>query len=632
MSSGRETEDRQRWAELKARFNAALEQPPENWPSLVSGLRDSDPEQADQLQRLLDGHRESLIQVDPLLDGHGASLIQVDPHDPDDIATGTTIGPYVIAGLIGEGGMGRVYRAKDARLGRDVAIKVLPPDLAHDQERRMRMEREARAMGMLNHPNIVTVYDIGDYRGSPYIVSELLEGQTLREHVTGDAKASIRLEPEPAVEIVVAVAAALGAAHARGIVHRDIKPENVFLCSDGRIKVLDFGIAKLVDGEASGNATMTGAIVGTLGYITPEQLRGQPVRPQADVYACGVVLYELMAGARPFAGASQAALIGAILLQPAPRLAGVPPALEALVARCLAKEPEARFADGGALAGELRALRGLVAGRVVDPHEQPTQRLGAAVPADAAHPAAWRRWTAAAVGAVLLASVVGLVWRAQRDVVSPASPPVATRTDPTSPRAANPSPTVEQPQRRQAPPATSPVTAPAPTPPEAGAARTPGSLAQQKPQTTAPAAPTPQAATPPAPAVVPLSGVWTFSEQVTEVEHAIECTASGGLQLQAADGVLDGTLQLKEACTTKGATESNDAVVSLRAGAVVDDAVSFVTQSVNADVTTTCRYTGRIVGSARGTMIGEVACEARRADSRDALTPRGTWRANRTTP
>jgi serine/threonine protein kinase len=616
MSSGRESDDRQRWAELKSLFNAAIERPPEDWPSLVSDLRDGDPDQADRLQRLLDGHKESLIQVDL--------------HDPDEIATGTTIGPYVIAGLIGEGGMGRVYRAKDARLGRDVAIKVLPPDLVHDPERRVRMEREALAMGMLNHPNIVTVHDIGDFRGSPYIVSELLEGETLREHVTGEAGASIRLEPEAAVEIVVAVAAALGAAHARGVVHRDIKPENVFLCDDGRVKVLDFGIAKLVDGESSGNATMTGAIVGTLGYITPEQLRGQPVRPQADVYACGVVLYELMAGARPFAGDSQAALIGSILLQPPPTLTSVAPALDALVARCLAKEPEARFPDGAALAGELRAMRGFVAGRVVDPHEQPTLRLGKATPAGSpAGPSAWQRRAIAAVGAILVASVLGLVWHAQREDAPPAQPTVVTAPQPASPTAANPPAAVPEPQRREALPPSSP--APAAAPVEAPTARQPGSRPQPGTQPPAPSAA--PAATPPAPAVLPLSGIWTFSEDVTDVENGLACTSSGRLEIAAGDGVLDGTVRLKEACKNKeGASESIEAVIPLKAGAFGSDVVSFVTSNDNEDMTTTCRYEGRIVGSARGTMIGEVECDARRAGSSVVLKPRGTWSATRTVP
>jgi hypothetical protein len=530
--------------------------------------------------------------------------------------------------------MGRVYRARDARLGRDVAIKVLPPDLAHDRERRVRMEREALAMGMLNHPNIVTVHDIGDYRGSPYIVSELLEGKTLRQHATDEQGASVRLEPEAAVEIVVAIAGALGAAHARGIVHRDIKPENVFLCVDGRVKVLDFGIAKLVDGQTSGNATMTGAIIGTLGYITPEQLRGEPARPEADVYACGVVLYELLAGARPFAGDSQAALIGAILLQPAPRLAGVAPALDALVARCLAKEPDARCAHGTALAGELRALRGVVAGREVDPREQPTLRLGESAAADAAGGgAAWRRPLIAAAGAILLAGVVGLAWRAQHEGASPVPPPVVARLDPAAPpAAANPSPTGQESQRREAPSSSAPAVAPAPS--AAATARKPGSLPQRQPQPTVPPTPTPQTAAPTAPAVVSLSGIWTFSEEVVEAKRAIACTASGGLQLQAGDGVLDGTLRLKESCkdNKEGTTDSTEAVVPLKVGAIANDAVSFVTENATYGVTTTCRYTGRIVGSAQGTMLGVVECDARRADSSDVLTPRGTWRATRTAP
>ncbi len=616
MSSDRESAESQRWAELKSLFNAAVEHPPEDWPSLVSRLRDRDPEQAEQLQRLLDGHMDVLIQADP--------------RDPDEIVPGTTIGPYVIAGLIGEGGMGRVYRARDARLGRDVAIKVLPPDLAHDGQRRVRMEREALAMGMLNHPNIVTVHDIGDYRGSPYIVSELLEGETLRERVTAEGGGSVRLEPAAAVEIVAAIAGALGAAHARGIVHRDIKPENVFLTSDGRIKVLDFGIAKLVDGETAGNATMTGAIIGTLAYITPEQLRGQQARPEADVYACGVVLYELIAGARPFAGDSQAALIGAILLQPAPRLTGVAPALDALVARCLAKEPDARCAHGTALAGELRALRGVVAGLEIDPREQPTLRLGESPSADApAGTAAWRRSMTAAVGAVLLGSVIGLGWLAQREGVSPYRPPVSARPDRAAPAAASPSPTAAEPPRGKEPSSSSRTPAPAPS--TAATARKPGSLPREEPRPAGQSAPQP--ATPPAVATLPLTGIWTFSEQVKDVQHAIECTASGGLQLEAGDGVLDGTLRLKETCKdTQGATDSTEAVVTLKAGAVAGDTVSFVTESIDGPVTTTCRYTGRIVGSARGTMLGEVACEARQAGSSATLTPRGTWRANRTTP
>ena len=620
MTPGREPSDRESWAKLKSLFNEALDRPREEWPAFVLALRGRDPSRADQLQRLLDGHVEAFLEVGP--------------PGSEELQPGTEVGPYVITGLIGEGGMGRVYRARDARLGRHVAIKVLPPSLAHEPARRVRMEREARATGMLNHPNIVTVYDVGHHRGAPFIVTELLEGQTLRQHVAGKDGVGGRLDPKSAVDILTAIADAAGAAHDRAIVHRDIKPENVFLTSDGRIKVLDFGIAKLADAEAASNATATGVIVGTLGYMAPEQLRGDPPQAGTDVYACGVVLYELLMGARPFVGGSQAALIGAILHRPAPPLESAPPALALLVARCLAKEPEARYRSGAALAGELRALRGALA-------DADNLRDLTTVPLDAApdlataesrgmHP---RRTSFVAVGIALLASVViGALWLQHREVAPPSTPAaIVDKPGPSAP--ASPPPTAPQAGRPDGstPPIAEPRrSGPAPTSKEKPTVPTP---TPQSPQTTtAPATPQPQS--PAAAPSLPLSGVWTLSEQVTEDVQAIECAASGALQITVGDGVLDGSLRLKQDCkdTKRKTTESTEEFAALTAGTIVGDAISFSTRTTVDDVATTCRYSGRVVGSSKATMAGEVTCEARAAGLSSVLTLRGSWRANRMPP
>src|SRR5947208_2632630 len=195
------------------------------------------------------------------------------------LASGTKVGPYEILGPLGAGGMGEVYRAHDTRLNRDVAIKVLPASLARDPERLRRFEQEARATGVLNHPNILAIYDIGSHDNSPYIVSELLNGQTLRERLS-DSRLPIR----KATEYGIQIAHGLAAAHEKGIVHRDLKPENVFVTNEGRVKILDFGLAKLTEPEGSAsevrtvaNGTDPGVVLGTVGYMSPEQVRGKAV-------------------------------------------------------------------------------------------------------------------------------------------------------------------------------------------------------------------------------------------------------------------------------------------------------------------------------------------------------------------
>jgi serine/threonine protein kinase len=229
------------------------------------------------------------------------------------LAPGARLGVYEIVSLIGLGGMGEVYGARDARLGRDVAIKVLPEGVAGDPERLQRFEQEARAAAALNHPNILAVYDIGQHpptgsgQVSPYIVSELLEGETLRERLTGGA-----LPVRKAVEHAIQIAHGLAAAHERGIVHRDLKPENIFITRDGHVKILDFGLAKLTQPEpalANMSAlpttpphTVPGLVLGTIGYMAPEQVRGLAADHRSDIFAFGAILYEMLSGARAFRG------------------------------------------------------------------------------------------------------------------------------------------------------------------------------------------------------------------------------------------------------------------------------------------------------------------------------------------
>jgi len=223
------------------------------------------------------------------------------------LTAGSRLGPYEIVAPIGAGGMGEVYRARDTRLGRDVAIKVLPADLATDAERLKRFEREAKATAALSHPNILAVHDIGTHGGVPYLVEELLEGEALGERIERGA-----IPVGEAVGIAVQIVSGLTAAHAKGIVHRDLKPGNVFITNEGLVKILDFGLAKLVENVPPGetdtlthaptDATRFGRVLGTMAYMAPEQARGMPVDQRADIFAFGVVLYEMLSASGPSVG------------------------------------------------------------------------------------------------------------------------------------------------------------------------------------------------------------------------------------------------------------------------------------------------------------------------------------------
>ncbi|HEY5839641.1 MAG TPA: protein kinase [Pyrinomonadaceae bacterium] len=283
------------------------------------------------------------------------------------IPPNTKFGQYSIVSKIGEGGMGEVYRARDAKLGRDVAIKVLPASLSENTDRLNRFEQEAQAAGALNHPNILSIYHIGTHDGAPYIVSELLEGETLRDRMNGNA-----LPQRKAVDFALQIARGLAAAHDKGIVHRDIKPENIFITDDGRVKILDFGLAKLtapVDGKQPQTEVPTrkvhtdpGTVMGTMGYMSPEQLKDKPVDHRSDIFSFGAILYEMLSGKRAFRADSMPETMSAILREDPPDLSEtnktVSPALERVVRHCLEKNPAERFHSARDLAFAIESLSG----------------------------------------------------------------------------------------------------------------------------------------------------------------------------------------------------------------------------------------------------------------------------------
>src|SRR5580704_16227482 len=295
------------------------------------------------------------------------------------LSAGTRLGPYEILAPSGAGGMGEVDRAHVSRLGREVALKILPAAFASDPDRVRRFEQEGRAAAALNHPNIVVIYDAGSEGDVFYVATELLEGETLRERLAQHA-----LPVRKAIDYAIQIARGLAAAHAKGITYRDLKPENLFITKDGLVKILDFGLAKQAGLKATGAhptelatqpiETNPGMVLGTAGYMSPEQVRGQVADARSDLFSLGVVLYEMVSGKRAFSGDSSVEVMNAILKQEPPDLdAALPPVLDRMIRRCLEKKPEERFQSALDLAFALESISGTSSGIQRIP-EKPARR------------------------------------------------------------------------------------------------------------------------------------------------------------------------------------------------------------------------------------------------------------------
>jgi Tol biopolymer transport system component len=395
----------ERWRRITEVFHAALAREPEVREALLDEVCSGDPELRAEVEAMLAAHR--------VAGSFGARPLALPGDEAPRLSRGAALGPYRIEAQIGAGGMGEVYRARDTRLDRDVALKVLPSHVASEAHWKQRLEREARALAALSHPNICPVFDVGEQDGVEYLVMEYLEGETLASRLS---KGPVRL-PQ-ALRWAIEIAGALDAAHRRSLVHRDLKPGNVMLTKGGA-RLLDFGLARLrpsaaeavTAGQAPGSSlTGEGAIVGTLHYMAPEQLRGEPADARSDIFAFGVLVYEMVTGSRAFDASSQAGVIAAILEHEPEPLSTLspdaPPALDHLVRTCLSKEPDQRWQSAGDLERNLKWL--------LEEGSQPGATAQGVHPRAAAMVPSRFSWLAAA-GLFVLASVLGVAWLTRRD-------------------------------------------------------------------------------------------------------------------------------------------------------------------------------------------------------------------------
>jgi len=343
----------ERWKQVEALFEAAQQQPPDQRAEFLRKACPDDPE--------LCAGVESLLRAAERGDRTAVTPSRPPAGQPFALKPGTKLANFEIVALIGTGGMGEVYRARDLRLKREVAIKILPPDFAGTRDRIARFEREARAASALNHPNIVSVYDIGQEGGVSFIVSELVDGETLAVISQRGA-----LPPRKLIDVGTQICEGLAAAHAAGVIHRDLKPGNIMLTRDGRVKIVDFGLARREappsGAESTSDSTTVeashpGMIVGTPRYMSPEQVRGEGADARSDLFSLGVLLYEMASGKRAFGGSSSMEVMSSILKDEPPELPeALPPALDRIVRRCIEKEPSRRFQSAADLGFALHSL------------------------------------------------------------------------------------------------------------------------------------------------------------------------------------------------------------------------------------------------------------------------------------
>ena len=398
-----------RWQEIDRLFDEVLERDPAQRAAFIADACGDDDQLRRELESLLTAHEHA----EDFIEAPAMALAARAAAERSSSILGRKIGPYRVLSLLGAGGMGEVYLAEDMRLRRRLALKLLPSEFTHDPERIRRFEREARAASGLNHPNIVTIYEIGQLDGVYFIATELVEGQTLRDFMP-----LARAQTKQALNVVIQVADALSAAHAAGIVHRDVKPENIMLRPDGYVKVLDFGLAKLTEPSPVNNTsragterTDTGAVMGTVAYMSPEQALGHEVDHRTDIFSLGVVLYEMMAGAHPFRGPTTAATFDALLNHepPAPQISNpdLSPELERIIVRAMEKDRELRYQTASDLRAELKRWQ-----RAVD--SSPTTSAHGYVPRRAQRASRRVRIIGAGIGLLSLLLVVALAYVAVR--------------------------------------------------------------------------------------------------------------------------------------------------------------------------------------------------------------------------
>jgi serine/threonine protein kinase len=387
----------ERWKKVEALYQAALAQPPEKRAAFLAQACPEDPQLRGEVQSLLDQQAESFLESSPV------SAIKA-------LSAGAKLGNFEIVELLGRGGMGEVWRARDARLNRDVAIKVLPGGLARDPDRIARFEREARAAAALSHPNICVIHEVGEHEGQPFIAMEFLQGQTLKHRIGGKPLHTAEL-----LEWAVQIAGGLEAAHQAGIVHRDIKPANIFITTLGPAKILDFGLAKVAAPSANRTSlptedllTSPGMAVGTVPYMSPEQARGEELDARTDLFSFGAVLYEMATGKQAFTGATTAIIHEAILGRTPPPAstvnARIPRELDRIIGKALEKDRDLRYQHAADMRADLKRMK-----RETEPGMAQQRRA--------------RPWLFGAVAVILLAAGVFYeVWK-PAGVFRTSSPP-----------------------------------------------------------------------------------------------------------------------------------------------------------------------------------------------------------------